>query len=312
MRSDASGRPSPGPARWLAALAADRRDGLDSGISRVTSLRLPPVVIAASGMLCAAPRPSGGARCRPCPGPPGTDRWPARPSSRGCGWSRPLRGRSPAGLRPAARTAAARAGAAILRPRSSPAAAASRSPPSRSPAPGAETPADPGVQHETGSRTALATIQTPTTWTPRITRDDRQQPLDPAHNSSSISHGLAAVFLVSTGSHPLRPASTRTDTPSFPEVPKPPFVRSRKRRHAPGPASPLRFSRAPSGRVLRPWGPQTGPTCRAVPRPCRLTRASWHPLCGGPTGQDPVRDLPAHPGRHRSRDLRRPGRVPSP
>ena len=49
-----------------------------------------------------------------------------------------------------------------------------------------------------------------------------------AHNSSSISQRLAAVFLVPTGSHPLRPASTRTDTPSFPEIHKPPSVRSRK------------------------------------------------------------------------------------
>ena len=48
-----------------------------------------------------------------------------------------------------------------------------------------------------------------------------------AHNSSSISHGLAAVFLVSTGSHPLRPASARTDTPSFPEVQKPLFKEPR-------------------------------------------------------------------------------------
>ncbi|MGW0549963.1 transposase [Streptomyces altiplanensis] len=46
-----------------------------------------------------------------------------------------------------------------------------------------------------------------------------------AHNSSSISHGLAAVFLISTASPP-RPVSTRTDTPSFLEVQKPPFVRS--------------------------------------------------------------------------------------
>ncbi|WP_435808578.1 hypothetical protein [Streptomyces afghaniensis] len=44
----------PGAAQWLTALAADRRDGLDQRDQLVTSLRLPPVVIAASGMPCAS------------------------------------------------------------------------------------------------------------------------------------------------------------------------------------------------------------------------------------------------------------------
>lgn len=143
----------PGAAQWLAVLAADRRDGLDhrdqlgdvvavaaGGDCRErNAVRLDHQVVIAAGL---------------APGPPGTDRWPAGPSSRGCGWSRPLRGRSPAGLRPAARTAAARAGAAIPRPRSSPAAVASRSSPSRSPTPGAETPGGSRCRARTGSRTA--------------------------------------------------------------------------------------------------------------------------------------------------------------
>lgn len=39
------------------------------------------------------------------------------------------------------------------------------------------------------------------------------------------------------------------------------------------------------------------PSCRAVPRSCRFTRAFRHPLRRGRTGQDPLRGLPPHPGR---------------
>lgn len=143
----------PGAAQWLAALAADRRDGLDQrdqlgdvvavaagGDCREReAVRLDDQVVLAAGL---------------APVRRGTDRWPARPSSRGYGWSRPLRGRSPAGLRPAARRAATRAGAARPRPRSSPAAVASRSSPSQSPAPGAQTPSGSWCTARTGSRTA--------------------------------------------------------------------------------------------------------------------------------------------------------------
>jgi hypothetical protein len=49
-----------------------------------------------------------------------------------------------------------------------------------------------------------------------------------AHSPSSIPRGLAAIFLVLAGSHPLRPLSTRTDTPSFSTARKPHFGRSPK------------------------------------------------------------------------------------
>jgi hypothetical protein len=45
-----------------------------------------------------------------------------------------------------------------------------------------------------------------------------------AHSPSSISRGLAAVFLGWLA--PLQPVSARTDTPSFPTARKPHFGRS--------------------------------------------------------------------------------------
>src|SRR5258708_33867961 len=67
-----------------------------------------------------------------------------------------------------------------------------------------------------------------------------------AHSPSSISHGLAAVFLVLAGSHPLRPLSTRTDTPSFSTARKPHFGRSPKfiRRPIPPPTRPPSYCSA--------------------------------------------------------------------
>jgi hypothetical protein len=58
-----------------------------NGSSWVTSWRVPPVGMVASGIR--RPRRSRGACCRSCPGPPETARWPPHPSSPGCDWSRP-------------------------------------------------------------------------------------------------------------------------------------------------------------------------------------------------------------------------------
>lgn len=303
MRSDGSSRPSPGAARWPAAFAADRRDQLGDVVAVAAGgdcrerdvVRLDHQVVLAAG-----PAPVHRARIGGRPAPhhadvAGVDRC-AGEVQQVCG---PQLGQQLVRCQ--------------TRPRSSPAAVASRSSPSRSPAPGAETPSGSRCTARTGPRTAPCDHPNAHDLN---AADYAGRPAAAARSAPTSRRRSPTVWQRSTSSRPgrtpLGPATMRTDTPSFPQVPKPPFVRSRKRRHAPGPASPLRFSRAPSGRVLRPGGPETGPTCRAVPRPCRLTRASWHPLCGGPTGQDQVRNLPAHPGRHRSRDLRRPGRVPSP
>lgn len=183
-----------------------------SGISWVTSLRLPPVVIAASRMPCAStvrwcllpalPRSTGDG---PVASPP---------SARGCGWSPPLRGRSPAGLRPAARTAArALPDPASFQSRSRRQQVIPEPKPSfwgrnsrrirRTARTGPRTaPCDHPDAHDlnaadyAGRRAAAATIR--------------------AHNSSSISHGLAASSSSRPARTPFGPATTRTDTPSFP------------------------------------------------------------------------------------------------
>ncbi|MDQ0605181.1 hypothetical protein QF037_009526 [Streptomyces canus] len=215
-----------GAAQWPAALAADRRDGPISGISWVTSLRLPPVVIAASGMPCAS-----------------TIRWcllPALPRSTGDG---PVAG-PPFIARMWLESTAAREKSSRSAARSSESSSSCRR---------CQTPAS---FQSRSRRQQVIPEPKPSSWgrnsqrisvysTNRIPHSTLRlsRRLRPgrrglrgttgssgsmrAHNSSSISHGLAAVFLVSTGSHPLRPASTRTDTMSFPEVQKPLFVRSR-------------------------------------------------------------------------------------
>lgn len=97
------------------------------GLSQVSPLRLPPVVIAATGMPCAStirrcslptlPRPTSPPSVA---GPPRAGWWLTRPPSRGCDRRRPLRGRNPAGLRPTARAAAARTATALPEPGSVP------------------------------------------------------------------------------------------------------------------------------------------------------------------------------------------------
>jgi hypothetical protein len=81
---------------------------------------------------CREPRRSRGACCRSCPGPPGTGRWPHHLSSPADGLSRLTPGRDRVCRPPAVRPAAARAGAARPRPRSTPAVASSRSSRNRS------------------------------------------------------------------------------------------------------------------------------------------------------------------------------------
>lgn len=150
MRSDASSRPSPGPARWPAAFAADRRDGLDQrdqlgdvvavaaggDCSEQDAVRLDHQVVLAAGL---APFHRG--------------RTGGQPAFSARMWLESTAAREKSS-RSAARSSDSGSCAARPRPRSSPAAAASRSSPSRSPAPGAETPSGSRCTARTGPRTA--------------------------------------------------------------------------------------------------------------------------------------------------------------
>ena len=115
-----------------------------SGMSRVTSLRLPPVSDTASGMPCAsvircclAPDPARSAGPGPVLGRPSS---PARASRRSPPATSPVRPRR------ATQPAAIHAAAATLRPDASPAAAASRSSPSQAQLPRQELPRNPRTQ----------------------------------------------------------------------------------------------------------------------------------------------------------------------
>ncbi len=157
MRPAAVGVQVLGAAQWLTALAADRRDGLDQRD------QLGDVVAVAAGgdrgerdavrlddrwcLLPALPRSTGDG---PVAGPPFIARMGLESTA--------AREKSSKACSPPTRRAADRAGAARPWPRSSP---------SRSPVPGAELPADPGVQHEQDPAQHLAAIQTLTTRTSR-------------------------------------------------------------------------------------------------------------------------------------------------
>ncbi|AEM85107.1 hypothetical protein Strvi_5588 [Streptomyces violaceusniger Tu 4113] len=189
-----------GAAQWPAALAADRRDGLDQrdqlgDVVAVTAggdcrerdaVRLDDQVVLAAGL---APVPRGRTGGRP---PFSAD---VAGVDRGAGEVQQVCGPQ-LGERQLVQALPDPGLVPVPQP-------ASRSSPSRSPTSGAETPSGSRCTARTGSRIAHLRLS-------RRLRPGRRGLRGTtgssgsmrAHNLSSISHARAAVFLVSTGSHP--------------------------------------------------------------------------------------------------------------